>query len=193
MECPIGKIKRNSYTKKLSSGKKIKISENCIDSTSDSGLKRTDIDKKKIGYEKREHNIARKKFGTPKCSNKEIVKEGYYKKSPKKKSKGTWVSPVCIKAKGSSKKRGTKGKKLFRLEKGTLSQYGYSGVKKLSKTQRRNSLSKAIKNMKPLSVMRKLIAVSTLQKNTNPQMSKIFKEDAEFVKSTKEYKAQSKS
>ncbi len=174
MDCPKGKIKRVSYTKKTSTGKKIKINEKCIKAMSQSGKKRSDIDKKIMSKEKREHSIARQKFGTPKCKKGEIVKEGYYGKS--------WVAPTCIKARGNSKKRGSKGNKLFRLEKGTLSKYGYHDVKNLSKKERRLSLKNAINDMKPLSVRRKLIAISILQKNTNPAMSKIFKEDAEWIK-----------
>jgi hypothetical protein len=192
MDCPVGKIKRNSYTKKLSSGKKIRVKSNCIDAMSDSGLKTSLINKRKMKYEEKEHNIARQKFGTPKCKKGEIIKEGYHKKASSR-SKGAWVPPTCVKAKGSSKKRGSKGKKLFRLNKGTLSQFGYKDIKKMSKQERRKSLSKAVKNMKPLSVMRKLIALSTLQKNTDKKLSKTFREDANFVKSTQEYKKQSKS
>jgi hypothetical protein len=188
MNCPNGTIKRNSYTRKLSSGKKIKVAENCIKAMSQSGKKRMDLDKKIMSREKREHTIARKKFGTPKCKKGEIIKEGYHKKKSSK-AKGSWVAPTCVKAKGLSKKRGSKGKKLFRLEKGTLSQFGYSNVKKMSKQERRQSLKRAVSKIKPLSVRRKLIAVSTLQKNVDPKMAKIFKEDAEWVKNTKEYKA----
>jgi hypothetical protein len=183
MECSRGKIKRSSYIRKLSSGKKIRVNEKCIRAMSQSGKKRIDLDKKIMSREKREHTIARKKFGTPKCKKGEIVKEGYHKKKSSR-SKGAWVAPTCIKAKGLSKKRSSnkKGKKLFRLEKGTLSQFGYSDIKKLSKKERRQSLKRAIGEIKPLSVRRKLIAVSTLQKNVDPKIAKIFREDAEWVK-----------
>lgn len=194
MKCPKGKIKRNSYVRKTSSGKKIIVNENCIKAMSQSGKKRSDIDKKIMSKKKREHTLTREKFGTPKCNPGEIIKEGYHKKasSKSKTSKGTWVAPTCIKAKGSSKKRGSKGKKLFRLEQGTLSQFGYHDIKKLSKKDRRNALNRAINEIKPLSVRRKLIAVSTLQKNTDKKLSKIFKEDAEWVKNTSQYKKASK-
>ncbi len=190
--CSKGYIKRDSYTRKLSSGKKIKVKANCIKALSQSGLKRIDIDKKIMDREKKMHSLAREKFGTPKCKEGEILKEGYhrkdYKKSSGKKVSSSWVKPTCVKAKGSSKKRGSKGKKLFRLEKGTLSKYGYHDIKKLSKNERRSSLKIAINDMKPLSVRRKLIAVSTLQKNTDPKVAQILREDANWVKNTKEYK-----
>ncbi len=181
MDCPKGQIKRNSYTKKLLSGKKIRVAENCIKAMSQSGKKRMDLDKKIMSREKREHTLARKKFGTPKCKKGEIIKEGYHKKKSSI-AKGAWIAPSCIKAKGLSKKRGSKGKKLFRLEKGTLGQFGYHDVKKMSKQERHSSLRKAVKEMKPLSVRRKLIAVSTLQKNVDKKIAKIFREDAEWVK-----------
>ena len=74
------------------------------------------------------------------------------------------------------------------MEKGTLSQFGYSNIKKLSKKERQSSLKRAVKEMKPLSVRRKLIALRTLNKNTNPQMAKMYDTDQKFVKNTKEYK-----
>lgn len=187
MECPKGKIKRKSYKRQSSSGKKTHVKAKCIAAISQSGQKRTDLDKKLMSREKREHTIARKKFGTPKCPKGYIIKEGYHKKASSK-SKGVWVAPTCIKARGLSKKRGSKGKKLFRLEKGTLGQYGYKDIKRMTKKKRRSSLKRAVKNMKPLSVRRKLIALGTLNKNTNPDLSRTFREDADWVKETPEYK-----
>lgn len=187
MDCPKGKIKRNSYTRKTSTGKKVKVPAKCIKAQSNSGKKQSRIDKKMNALEKREHTIARQKFGTPKCEKGEIVKEGYHKKASSR-TKGVWVAPTCIKAKGASKKRGSKGKKIFRLNKGTLSRYGYSDVKKLSKKERKASLKRAVDDMKPLSVRRKLIALRTLNKNVDPKLAKIFDEDQKFVQNTKEYK-----
>ena len=43
------------------------------------------------------------------------------------------------------------------------------------------------KGEKPLSVMRRLTALSTLSKNTNPKIADVFKDDAEWIKGTKEY------
>jgi hypothetical protein len=154
MSCPQGKKK----------------SSNCK-----TGEKRSDMDKKIIAQQNREHAEARRKFGTPKCEKGYIVREGF-------KRNGTWVSPTCIKAKGLSKKSGKKGEKLFVLKSGTLGQFGYENIKKLSQKKRRSSLKKAIKHMKPLSVQRKLNAVAILQKNTNPKVAEILHKDIEWLK-----------
>ena len=65
------------------------------------------------------------------------------------------------------------------LSKGKLSQFGYSASKGVQ--SRHNSLDKAIKQYGVTSVARKLTAVATLQKNTNPSVSAIFKKDEHYV------------
>lgn len=63
-----------------------------------------------------------------------------------------------------------------------LKDYGYENVKKLSSINRQKALTKAIKYIKPISLFRKLIALSTLQKNIDPKLHKIFYKDAYFVR-----------
>jgi len=70
---------------------------------------------------------------------------------------------------------------LFHLEKGTLSKFGYS--MKNTQIKRHISLKKAIKSIKPLTIYRRLIALYILNKNKQPDNAKIFKNDAEWVKS----------
>lgn len=77
---------------------------------------------------------------------------------------------------------------LFHLEKGTLSKFGYS--MKNTQIKRHISLKKAIKTIKPLTIYRRLIALYILNKNRQPDNAKIFKNDAEWIK-TKEYKKSS--
>lgn len=86
------------------------------------------------------------------------------------------------------KKNSKKKSKIIINDKGLLSRYGYKNVKKLSLKKRHKSLKKSLKDNKPLSIYRRLIALSTLMRNTNPKLSKKFKKDAKFVKKTKEYK-----
>ena len=69
---------------------------------------------------------------------------------------------------------------LFHLEKGTLSKFGYS--MKNSQQSRHKSLKKAIKQVKPLSIYRRLNALYVLNKNKYPENAKIFKDDAEWLK-----------
>jgi hypothetical protein len=172
MTCPKGYIRRKAYSRETSSGsgKIIKVKSNCIRALSQSGQKRTSIDRAIIGRKKREHLQARQKFGTPRCSSGEIVREGYKRSSYKKKS-GTivpkkWVSPSCIKSRTGR----PKGLQLFILDKNVLSKYGYENIENLSVNKRHESLKKALDDkIKPLSMYRRLIALATLNKNLNNQ------------------------
>lgn len=65
------------------------------------------------------------------------------------------------------------------LQKGKLRDFGYS-VKEPA-TQRHKALDKAVKEYGATSVARKLTAVATLQKNTNPKASSTFKKDEKYV------------
>lgn len=69
---------------------------------------------------------------------------------------------------------------LFHLEKGTLTKFGYS--MKNSQQNRHKSLKKAIKQVKPLSIYRRLNALYVLNKNKHPDNAKVFKDDAEWLK-----------
>ena len=182
--CPKGKILRKGYIKKTKTGSK-KIKANCIKSTSASGLKRSSIDKKIMKQKSKTHSQIREKYGTPKCKKGEIIREGYKRKTGSKK---TVVKPVCIKKTG---KKGSKGKQLFRMEKGTLGQFGYENVKNLTVSQRHTALSRAVKNMNPLSVFRKLKAIRLVNGNKDPALAEIFNKDASWVKTTDEYQHRS--
>ncbi len=114
-----------------------------------------------------------------KCKKDEILKSGYTRKD------GIKVKPTCIKDKGNP----GKGPKLFTLEKDVLSQYGYSGVADLTERQRHIALNKALRDngANQLAIYRRLVALSVLHKNTSKKLSDIYKEDSEWVKTTKEY------
>ena len=118
----------------------------------------------------------RKKFGTPSCKRGEIVREGYIRKSG---TRSRQVAPGCIKDIGLTKK----GKQLFVLSKGTLTQYGYHTD--LSEKDRHIALRRALTHIKPLSVYRKLNALYVLNKNR--PLGSLYREDAEWVKTTHEY------
>ena len=76
-----------------------------------------------------------------------------------------------------------KGPKLIgTLKGGMLTKYGYHPVEAM--TNRHKALSKGISlGEKPLSVMRRLIAISTLTKRTLPRASRIYKSDAMWIRS----------
>jgi len=67
------------------------------------------------------------------------------------------------------------------IEKGSLSKHGYSTKK--SEVARRRALKKAIKEYGALSVYRKLKAMQTLRKRTQPEAREVFASDAEYVRS----------
>lgn len=150
-------------------------------------LSRTERDKREITRLAKIHKQAREKFGTPKCPTGHIIREGYkrgtYKRKTGSKIKGTWVSPTCIKSKTGKKK----GVPLFRLQKDVLGQYGYENVQEKTELQRHRALSKALEDIPALELFRRLNALSVLNKDQNPNLSKLFKSDANYIKTTKEY------
>ena len=76
-----------------------------------------------------------------------------------------------------------KGPKLIPpLKQGDLVPFGYKNVTTLTKLQRHRRLNKALKRkFKTLSLARKLRALATLTKNTDPKRSRIFRLDAEWL------------
>ena len=181
MTCPTGMILRKGYTYKSR-----KVPKGCIKAQSQSGKKRVDIDRAIIRRLGKIHATMRKKFGTPSCKRGEIVREGYIRKSGTRRRSGKsrsgrrrQVAPGCIKDIGLTKK----GKQLFVLSKGTLTQYGYHTD--LSEKDRHIALRRALTHIKPLSVYRKLNALYVLNKNR--PLGSLYREDAEWVKTTHEY------
>lgn len=186
-KCPKGEILRKGYTTKT--GKKVK--SDCITAQSQSGKKTSREVKKKLEEEKKMHKKAREMFKgqyPEKCSKGQILREGYKRKSyvktmpngSRKRIPSTWVAPVCI---DSATGKSSKGKKsIVILNDDELKQFGYENVKKLSVADRHKILKKAVKKIKPISLFRKLIAISTLQKNTDPKLHDIFYKDAYYVR-----------
>ena len=205
--CGKGTIKRDSFTRLSPYGKIVKIPPTCIRATSATGLKRKAIVARIMAVKARLQKMAKARFGKPPvCKPTEILREGYHRKSvvrrsytkktPKsrtvriasRKVKGAWVAPKCIKSRG--RVVGVKGKKVIGyLFKGTLGKFGYAKVQALTVAQRRKALHRAMKHLPALTVYRKLIAIATLQKHTNPKAHKIFRTDAEWVKRQPAYRA----
>jgi hypothetical protein len=76
---------------------------------------------------------------------------------------------------------------LFHLEKNDLKPYGYENVRNKSVIQRHRALSRALNDLDSLSLSRKLNALAVVNKNRNPSLSRAFKYDSEWVKTTKQY------
>jgi hypothetical protein len=96
-----------------------------------------------------------------------------------RKSKVVRVSSTPAKDVGAA---GKSTKIIGKLKGGMLTKYGYHPVEAM--TNRHKALSKGIsQGEKPLSVMRRLIAISTLTKRTLPRASRIYKSDAIWIRS----------
>ena len=185
-KCPSGQIMRKGYTTK--SGKH--VSSDCIIAQSDTGKKTSKILAKYLSKKSKMHELMREKFpkaASKKCSKGYIKREGYRKKSFKSHSKkgkvisvkGYDVAPGCIK---SVTGKSSKGKSLITImDKDVLGKFGYRDVKNTSQTVRHDSLRKALKMIKPLSVYRRIIALATLNKD-DKKLYNLLRADAAWIK-----------
>lgn len=197
-KCPSGKIWRRAYSRSRGS-QTVKVPGNCIRSVSQSKMKRTIADQEFIRKREKLHKEARRIFKrtTPsKCPRGMIEREGYYRRSTSRKAytrksgqkieatnvSGAWVPPACAPSINREKKQ-----RLFVLEKDVLKKYGYHNVNSLTIGKRRSALSRALSDIEPLPLYRRVNALYVLQKNTNPALAAKFKEDAEWIKTTKKY------
>jgi len=88
------------------------------------------------------------------------------------------VSAVPAKDVGAA---GKSTKVIGKLKGGMLTKYGYHPVEAM--TNRHKALARGItKGEKPLAVMRRLVAISTLTKRTLPRASRIYKQDAMWIR-----------
>ncbi len=76
-------------------------------------------------------------------------------------------------------------KKIIIKNKGELIKYGYKGVKKLSRKQRRIALDKAVDEYGKLKVMRKLGAIRALHYNKDRPLSNKYYNDLKYVQGKK--------
>lgn len=174
-KCKKDEIWREGYVRKTSKGSK-RIKGTCIKATSQTGKKTSKEMRKKLSKRAKIHEKAKEKFEIPVCSKGEILREGFSRET---KGKTIWVPPTCVPDTG---KKG-KGQQLFYLEPERLTKYGYDDIESKSDLARHRALSSAINNgEKPLSVMRRLIAIATMNKNTNPKLSELIRQDAEWLK-----------
>ena len=191
-KCSKGYILREGYINKLNKT----VNPSCIKAQSASGKKTSLELKKYIEKKKSKQKQARNLFpidANQKCKSGQILREGYYveshsshsKSGKKKMIKSHWVAPGCI---NSQLNRSTKGPKLITImNKDILKPFGYENLENLTKSKRHSALKKALKNIKPLSIYRRIIAISTLNKNKNVNLYNILREDANWIKSQPEY------
>jgi len=178
--CPKGFIMRSKYKTK----KGTLVPEKCIKAQSNSGEKTSVKVEEYLKEKEKMYKEANKKFpkeASKKCKRGYIKREGYkVTKNINEKTIDYWVEPKCIK---SQVNRSTKGSKdIVILEKDALKKFGYSDIVNKSFEERKKSLKKALLKIKALSVYRRLIAISTLNKNKNPKLYKKLQEDIKWLK-----------
>jgi hypothetical protein len=98
------------------------------------------------------------------------------------KSGSTYVKAKCVKDLGKPGKGTETGATIGALRKGELKKHGYSSSK--SEQARHTALRKAIDEFGALGVYRKLMAVTNYTIRTQPQKSRVYLEDAKWVKET---------
>jgi hypothetical protein len=113
--------------------------------------------------------------------------KGFIKRVSYKTRKNKYVYEACIKSRGLPGKTSLKYKDksgIGPLVKGELGKFGYYNLKTLSKIKRHASLHKAIKELGAPKILRKLGAIRTYLKYTNPHISSKFYEDQKWVRKT---------
>jgi len=115
-----------------------------------------------------------------------------YPRKSYQRSDGTQVSravvgQTCVTARGKAAKTGQKGTQLFHLEKDVLKPYGYQNVANMSMNDRHRALKRALVDIKPLPLFRRINALYVLNENQNPDLARVFKADRDFIKTTSEY------
>lgn len=164
---------------------------------------KSNLEKKKTWREKKIQQISKSKKIAKKvhnhkidCPPGQILKDGYVRKGYTRKNgtkvKDVVVKPTCIEKKGAKTKyKPPAGKKgIPPLKSGELSKHGYSKIKNLSKKQRQKALNSAIDEYGAQMVFKKINALKTLQKRTNPEISKTFDNNLRWVR--KSYDSQFK-
>ena len=196
-KCPPGYVKRAGYTRK-NTGTHVKSS--CIRSTSghmNNFKAKTQTLKSKmqarlarvLGTRKRcpPGQIARDAYVRKVSHN--VAQRGYTKRTkfgkvitvyPKEKS--VFVPASCVKNVGKVGKLPEGAPSIGPLRKGELKKHGYSYT--LPEMQRYYALRKAVSEFGPLSTYRKLNAASKLTVSENPNASKTFAADRNWIRKT---------
>jgi hypothetical protein len=201
-KCSKGQIRRNSYTRRTSSGKKVHVKRSCIKATGAKGVRSSSRTRRVVSSMlRRQKRASQLTKGIKECPKGYVLRAAYMRKSADRKSflrksgvrvkgshmKRTVVPSQCIKARGHDEQVGLydkEGKRIYVvLEKGSLGKHGYKDVATLSENQRHIALDKAIAELNGnwLSVFRKINYLAVLNKY-NPSMYKLYVSDRDYIK-----------
>ena len=92
------------------------------------------------------------------------------------------VKEQCIRDVGAPGKGYREGPGIGPLRKGELAKHGYVKVTGMTVVNRHKALDSAVKEFGSLSTWRKLNAVAVYTKRTAPGVSKLFKEDMDYIR-----------
>ncbi len=179
-KCARGKTYRKSYTRKLASGRAIRVGGRCIRSTT-VYTSRPSVNKTRMrGYSMKRRTLKACPAG--------YIKRASYVRS--RSGKRTLVPEQCIRNIGAPGK-GLRGKSpgIGPLRKGELAKHGYADVVHKSVAERHAALERAVAEFGSLGVWRKLNAVQIYTRRLSPGASKIFKADMDWIRGTYGLKA----
>jgi len=175
-KCARGEIYRKSYTRKLASGRSIRVGGRCIRSTT-IYTSRPSVNKTRMpGYSMKRRTLKACPAG--------YIKRASYVRS--RAGKRTLVPEQCIRNVGAPGK-GLRGASptspgIGPLRKGELAKHGYADVVHKSVAERHAALERAVTEFGSLGVWRKLNAVQIYTRRLSPGASKIFKADMDWIK-----------
>ncbi len=173
--CGKGKTYRKSYTRKLRSGRSIRVKGRCIRSTTVyTSRPRTDRTRMR-GYSMKRRTLKA-------CPSGYIKRASYVRRT---RSGGRSLVPEqCIRNVGApGKGLAAGGPGIGVLRKGDLAQFGYRDVVHTSTADRHAALARAIAKYGSLGVWRKLNAVHVYTRRLSPGSSKVFKADMDWIRS----------
>ena len=182
--CPAGFIVRDSYKTRRGT----KVPARCIHKLTDLPMKREKWQRmKNLEINAKENLAKRLSKGPKKCPAGMILRKGSVRKAYTRsngKRVGVSVMPAtCIKDLGAKGKNPRKIPRVT-LRKGSLGMYGYADVDSMTTAGRHAALARATEAYGPLTVMRKVQYVATLNKRTDPKTSRIFQSDADWIRKT---------
>jgi hypothetical protein len=178
--CKPGKTYRKSYTRKLASGRTIRVGGRCIRSTT-VYTSRPSVNKTRMrGYSMKRRTLKNCPTG--------YIKRASYVRS--RSGKRTLVPEQCIRNVGAPGKGlrsasptgRSKRPGIGSLRKGELAKHGYADVVHKSVSERHAALEKAIAEFGSLGVWRKLNAVQVYTRRLSPGASKVFKADMDWIR-----------
>ena len=140
---------------------------------------------KKIVSNQKKAKKLTKKTSRKRCSKGKILRKAYI---THRNNKEIVVPATCVKDMGKPGKYPNNQLALSLSaedDEMKLGNFGYHSIETKTELQRHRALGKVLReayNNDYLPLFRKLIALSTLNKNTNPKLNKIFKQDANWLK-----------